>query len=288
MLGRSGMVGHVVYDVLSRAEGLVVEGTDRQSRTSALFFDAREGAAGLRALWRRSGGYEYAVNCIGVTKAAIDERDPTSVEAAIRVNALLPHELASVAAEFGTRVLHLSTDGVFSGAAGPCAEDTAHDCADVYGKTKSLGEVSLPEVLTVRCSVIGPDTAGRRGLLEWFLSLPEGKEVTGYTDSLWNGVTTFELARLFALIIQERRFDRLRNEAPIHHFCSTRAASKFELLTLFRDRFERNVRVNPGATPGGPVTRTLVTRYQGLRELFGWELELADAVAELALERTAG
>jgi dTDP-4-dehydrorhamnose reductase len=121
------MVGHVVADVLSRAGGIVVEGTDRRPSTLSWFFDAREGATSLRALWRR-GGYEYVVNCIGLTKAAIDETDPASVETAIRVNAVLPHELASLAVEFGARVLHISTDGVFSGSLGPYAEDAPHDC----------------------------------------------------------------------------------------------------------------------------------------------------------------
>src|SRR5213076_2163354 len=112
----------------------------------------------------------------------------------------------AVAEEFGARVLHISTDGVFAGAAGACAEDAPHDCPDVYGKTKSLGEVTAREVLTLRCSIVGPDPSARRGLLEWFLGLPDGMEVTGYTDSLWNGVTSLQLANLCQRIIQQDAF----------------------------------------------------------------------------------
>jgi len=284
VLGRTGMLGHVVTGVLSRAEGIEVEGTERSTPSSPLYFDAVAGAEGLRALWRRRGGYRFVINCIGTTKAAFDERDPRAVEAAIRVNAILPHEVAAVAAEVDARALHISTDGVFSGAAGACAEDAPHDCLDAYGKTKSLGEVAAPEVLTLRCSIVGLDPGGCRGLLEWFMGLPDGKEVIGYTDSLWSGVTSLQFARLCQRIIQQDAFKALRDESPVHHFVPNRALSKFELLQLFREAFGRRVVVTPGSTPGGPVTRTLVSRYRGLRQLFGAGQEMAEAVRELALE----
>jgi dTDP-4-dehydrorhamnose reductase len=279
------MVGHMVVHVLSRAKGIEVDGTERSRPSAPLYFDAASGVEGLRVLWRRQRGYRFAVNCIGVTRAALDERDPRAVEAAIRVNAIFPHQLAAVAAEFGARVLHVSTDGVFSGAAGSCAEDAPHDCPDVYGKTKSLGEVIAPEVLTLRCSIVGPDPSGRRGLLEWFLGLPDGKEVTGYTDSLWNGVTSLQLATLCQRIIEQDAFQTLWEESPVHHFCPNRGLSKYELLRLFGDVFQRRVVVTPGPTPGAPVTRMLVSRYQGLRELFGTEVEMPEALRALSLER---
>jgi dTDP-4-dehydrorhamnose reductase len=280
------MVGHMVARILSRAKGLEVDGTERSRPAAPLYFDAASGVEGLRALWRRSGGYRFIINCIGVTRAALDERDPRAVEIAVRVNAILPHHLAAVATEFGARILHVSTDGVFSPSAGACAEDAPHDCSDVYGKTKSLGEVTAPEVLTLRCSIVGPDPSGRRGLLEWFLALPDGKEVTGYTDSLWNGVTSLQLAALCQRIIEQDAFQTLWEESPVHHFCPHRALSKYELLRLFGDEFQRRVVVIPGPTPGGPVTRVLVSRYQGLRALFGTELTIADAVRALPIERT--
>jgi dTDP-4-dehydrorhamnose reductase len=287
VLGQTGMVGHMVVRILSRVEGIEVEGTERRTALAPLHFEAASGAEGLRTLWRRRGSFRFVVNCIGLTRAELDEYDPRAIEAAIRVNAILPHQLAAIAAEFGARVLHISTDGVFSGAASACAEDAPHNCWDVYGKTKSLGEVMAPEVLTLRCSIVGPDPSRHRGLLEWFLSLPDGKEVIGYTDSLWNGVTSLQLALLCQRIIEQAgAFTTLRAESPVHHFCPNRALSKYQLLLLFGDIFQRRVVVTPGPTPGGPVTRLLVSRYQGLRELFGAELEMADALKALTPERT--
>lgn len=286
VLGSTGMLGHIVTRVLSRSPDITVDGTQRQA-SAPLSFDAASGAPGLRALWRRPRAYQFVVNCIGLTRAAINEHDPRAVEAAIRVNAVFPHELAAVAAEFDARVLHVSTDGVFSGVAGDCAEDAPHDCLDVYGKTKSLGEVLAPHVVTLRCSIIGPDLQGRRrGLLEWFLALPEDHEVTGYTDSLWNGVTTLQLGTLCQRIIQHDAFGALRAESAVHHFCLKRVLSKYELLRLFAAVFQHRVRVRPGLTPGGPVTRVLVSRYQRLSDLLDGECELMDAMRDVAIERT--
>ncbi len=284
VLGRTGMAGHMVYHVLSRSGQVEVAGTDRSTPSSSSFFDASNAEAGLRAFWHRKGSYRYIINCIGLTKTAIDERDPRSVERAIRINAILPHQLASFAGEVSARVIHLSTDGVFSGRAGLYPEDAPHDCLDAYGKTKSLGEVFAPEVLTFRCSIIGPDPARHQGLLEWFLGLPDGKEITGYTDYLWNGVTTLQFAELCRRIIVEDRFGSLWDESPVHHFCPNRAVSKYELLRLFVDIFTRHVVVSPGPTPGGPVTRRLVSRHRGLAEMFGLDREMITSLEHLALE----
>jgi len=285
VLGSTGMLGHIVARVLSRSQNITVDGTQRHG-SALLSLDAASGAPALRALWRRPQAYEFVVNCIGLTRAAISEHDPRTVEAAIRVNAVFPYELAAVAAEFGARVLHVSTDGVFSEGAGDCAEDAPHDCVDVYGKTKSLGEVLAPHVLTLRCSIIGPDLLGRRGLIEWFLALPEDQEVSGYTDSLWNGVTTLQLASLCERIIQQDAFGVLRAQSAVHHFYLKRPLSKYELLRLFADVFQRRVHVRPGLTPGRPVTRVLISQYQGLFKLLAAEPDLSDALREVVVERT--
>jgi len=284
VLGRKGMVGQAVYEILSRSGLLTVEGTERATPSSPLYFEATSGTAGLQSLWRRKGGYAFLINCIGMTKPTIEERDPLSVERAIHVNALLPHRLALFASEVGARVIHLSTDCVFSGKGHRYTEDAPHDPLDVYGKTKSLGDVIAPEVLTIRCSVIGPDPVGHRGLLEWFLGHPEGKDVTGYTDSLWNGVTTLQFATLCRRIIAEDRFERLRDESPVHHFCPNHEISKYELLRLFAEVYGRRIVVNPGPTPGGPLSRLLVTKHRGLHEMFGEARGMADALREMVQE----
>lgn len=284
VLGQTGMVGQALWEALRAVAGLEVSGTDRRTPGAPCYLDAREGAADLRTVWGALGRFDYVVNAIGVTRAALDERDPASVDTAIAVNSLFPRALAAFAAGVGTRVIHLSTDGVFSGRFAPYAEDGPHDCVDVYGKTKSLGEVPTEHVLTLRCSVIGLDPLGRRGLLEWFLGLPDGKEVTGYTDHRWNGVTTLQLAALCREIFARGCFDRLVQESPVHHFCPTPAVTKYELLCAFNAVFGRAVVVRPGSSPEGPIDRTLVSGYRGLAGLLGDSQPIVVSLQALAIQ----
>jgi dTDP-4-dehydrorhamnose reductase len=283
------MVGQAVHRLLDDDPLLSVVGASRRGGDGESL-EAAEGAVGLERLWRRHEGFDWVVNCIGLTKAALDERDPASVTLAIAVNTLFPRALVRFAGAVGARVIHLSTDGVFSGRAGPYAEDAGHDCPDVYGKTKSLGEVAAPHVLSLRCSLAGLDPLGHRGLLEWFLGQPDGAEVVGYTDHLWNGVTTLELARLCQAAIGGGRFQALVDEAPVHHVCPHPPVSKYELLRLCNAAFGRRVAVRPAPGPAGPVARVLVSRYRGIGEILP-PRPIGEALSELARERaglTAG
>lgn len=287
VFGSTGMLGHMVLRVLSRVESVLVDGTYRSSPSGVFYFDAEAGVRGLRRIVEYRGGYDYFINCIGIVKAHIDEQDSDSVRRAIVINGLFPHELAAFASEIGTRVIHVSTDGVFSGASEePYLEDAPHDCLDVYGKTKSLGEVRTVGFLSIRCSIIGPDPLEKKGLLEWFLAQPPGQELVGYTDHLWNGITTLQFAELCKRLIVQDCSTEIWAESPVHHFCPNRALSKYELLRLFGEVFGRRVVVSPGPAPGGPLRHLLVSRYRGLREMFGAELEMADALRALTLERT--
>ncbi len=282
VLGCTGMLGHMVRNVLSRDADLLVEGTRRGLVSEALGFDAEHGRKGLRALLEQRGRYAYIINCIGLTKAKITPSDPDSIRQAILVNAFFPHELWHFAQESGARVIHISTDGVFSGAAPSYSEDAQHDCMDVYGKTKSLGEVWRPDVLTFRCSIVGPDPVGKSGLLEWFLGQPDGKELGGFTDHMWNGVTTLQFAELCHKIIAQDRFKAIWDESPVHHFCPNRPVSKYELLKIFQSVYKKHVTITPSSGPQPPARLILVTKYRSLTGMFGHELSIEHAVKELA------
>ena len=157
----------------------------------------------------------------------------------------------------------------------------ANRCTDVYGKTKSLGEIRAPGCLTLRCSIIGPDPVGKSGLWEWFKGQPEGKTLAGYTHHLWNGATTLQLAELCRRIITADRFQTICNEAPIHHFCPNLPVSKYELLQLFRSALQKNVSITPVGEALVPVRRILATRYQSIKELFGTGCSMEQAVNDL-------
>jgi len=278
------MLGQMVDHVLSDSKKIVVNHTCRRQEATAFHFDVEAGVDCLRQIMEQNGPFDYIVNCIGILSSMINETDSQSVRRAIHLNARFPHDLSVLAGETGARVIHISTDGVFARNAGICLEDTPLDCHDIYGKTKSLGEVIAPCFLTFRCSIIGPNPMKKRGLMEWFLNQPQSTEVYGYTDQMWNGVTTLQFAKLCRKLIEEDLFDQVRLESPVHHFCPNEAVSKHELLQLFQGTFRPDVTVKPAKSRDAPIARILDTRYQSLRRLFGYGLPMLSGIKELSRE----
>jgi len=284
ILGGAGMLGQMVLKVFSRSKEIAAKYTSRERKSGPFYFDVEEGLGGLREIIEGEGPFDYIINCIGVLSSGIDQQNPQTVTRAILVNSLFPRELLTLAQNIGTRVIHISTDGVFGRNAGICLENRKLDPDDVYGKTKSLGEVIAPNFLTLRCSIIGPDAEKRRGLLEWFLNQPKGAEVNGYTDHLWNGVTTLQFANLCLKLVVSGSFDAVRNEGPIHHFCPNGSLSKYELLVLFKNAFRSDIRINPVMSEEGPLCRILDTRYKRLKDMFGYARPMKGAINELLAE----
>lgn len=134
-------------------------------------------------------GFDVIINCVGLTKALA-----TNPILAIQVNSLAPHVMAAAAAANGARLIHVSTDCVFSGRQGNCSEEDIPDPVDLYGRSKLLGEVTDDGHLTVRTSFIGPELHTRHGLLAWFLS-QQGR-ISGYARVFWSGFTSLALSRI--------------------------------------------------------------------------------------------
>ena len=145
---------------------------------------------------------DAVLNAIGLVKQLPEGQSP---EAAVRLNSLLPHEVAQACASRGARLVHVSTDCVFSGALpepGRYNEDDLPDARDVYGRSKLLGEVVDPPGLTLRTSIIGRELERASGLLEWFAA-QDGGRVTGFTRAIFSGFTTPALSRLIATVLRE-------------------------------------------------------------------------------------
>lgn len=258
VLGATGMLGHMVQKVLSQEKGWEVEGV------SSVEFDA-EGEIQLGAK------YDYVINCIGVL-AGGDE------DTMHKINADFPHRLAKATS---AKIIHMSTDGVFSGNSGPYDEDSLPDAADAYGKSKLEGEVDTPNVINIRTSIIGTSPYKKKGLLEWFLAQPDGATVKGYTNHIWNGVTTLQFAQLCEKIIRNDRFEDLRAESSVFHFAPNEPVTKYELLELFKKVWHKDVNVERSEDPRGSVQRVLKTKYSGLKELFPHGVKMGEAVEEL-------
>lgn len=277
------MLGHALVSFLSAADGLLVRGTRRPGRPGAIGLDAEDGIESLRRALLAAGPPTLVVNGIGVRADRIREDDPASVDRAREVNGRFPNRLAVVAEELGLRVIHASTDGVFAAAAGRCFEETPVHPSDVYGRTKILGEAASPRVLNLRCSLVGPDRVGGRGIFEWLRRQPRGSRVTGFVDQLWNGVTTTQFADLCRLLAVPQRFDDVRAEGSVHHFCPNRTVTKHELLLLFRDALGSDVEVVAGRS-GAPSNRELGTRLHGLTSLLGADQPMESAIRKMALD----
>lgn len=201
----------------------------------------------------------YIINCIGIIKPWCRDDDPAGVKNAILVNALFPHLLADTCAEYcpDTRILTIATDCVFSGIKGNYTEHDLQDPLDVYGKTKSLGEVRKSNVLNIRTSIIGAELTGKRSLLEWFLSNPDGSTVRGFTHHRWNGMTTLQYAHLCNKIMMEGNFEELRKINHVLHWIENESVNKYELLKIFNEVFERKINIIPVSDISEKIDRTL-------------------------------
>ena len=178
---------------------------------------------------------EVVVNCIGIVKQSEAAKDPLL---SIEVNALFPHRLAQVCQEKGIRLIHMSTDCVFSGRKGNYGEDDLSDAEDLYGRTKFLGEVGYKNCLTIRTSMIGRELETSHGLIEWFLG-QEGKTISGYSRAIFSVFTTNALAEIIATII-----DRQTQLHGLWHVASA-PISKYDLLSLVREVYGLNIRIEP-------------------------------------------
>lgn len=232
VLGAGGMAGHVLVEYLA-THGHEVESVARRSAPSGPthLLDVKD----LRALDHLvgTGGYDVVVNAIGLL---IEAADASPADAAL-VNAHLPHRLAELLTDTPTRLVHLSTDCVFSGANGPYSVSDPYDGQRVYDRSKALGEVSNGKDLTIRTSIIGPElSATGTGLFAWFAR--QRGPVQGYSRALWTGVTTVELARVVEAVLREPVPPTgLRHVVPDDH------VSKLRLLHLMDRTFQAGLEI---------------------------------------------
>lgn len=258
VLGASGMLGSMVTKVLSEYNDLQVIGTSRDfqyqeqipPKAGWRYFDVE-----VERFAEVLDGADWVVNCIGIIKPMIDESSTNSVLNAINVNSMFPHKLALAADLRGINIIQIATDCVYSGSEGLYNEYSLHDATDVYGKTKSLGEVKMDNVYNLRCSIIGPERGANKSLLEWVLHQPQDATINGYTNHLWNGVTTHAFAKLCYGVIKD---GHSLNSST--HIVPADIVSKYELLQIIANSYGRkDIKVTPAEAPT-EINRTLKTK----------------------------
>ena len=178
---------------------------------------------------------DAVINCVGIIKQLAAAHDPVP---SLTINSLLPHRLQRLCVASGARLIHFSTDCVFSGRKGMYTEDDPSDALDLYGRTKFLGETSGPGALTIRSSIIGRELSSASGLVEWFLS-QRGRRVEGYTRAIYTGFTTRAMTGIIRNV--------LLNHPDMYGTVqiSSEPINKYELLGLVRDAYGIDVEIAP-------------------------------------------
>jgi dTDP-4-dehydrorhamnose reductase len=177
---------------------------------------------------------DYIVNCIGMIKHLINENDQSSVNLAHRVNTQFLVKLNDYVNRYGIAVIQIGTDCVYSGKSGLYSEIDPPDPVDVYGLTKKIGEQSISNSMLIRCSIIGKELRSRNSLLEWVVSQPKAALINGYTNHIWNGVTTFHFAQIISGVIKSGTY-----KPGVVHLVPKDIVNKYELIKLISSNFER-------------------------------------------------
>jgi dTDP-4-dehydrorhamnose reductase len=237
VIGASGMLGNAVMRLFAQSPGYETVGTVRRATAAPqagrlkVGVDVENIDALIRLLAEERP--DVVVNCVGLVKQLSNAEDPL---AALPLNAMLPHRLASLCALAGARLVHVSTDCVFAGTRGDYLETDAADASDLYGRSKFIGEVDYPNAVTLRTSIIGHELDGNRSLINWFLS--QRGAVKGFSRAIFSGLPTVELARVI-------RDHVLPHEIRGLWHVSAEPISKLDLLRLVADAYGHDIEIVP-------------------------------------------
>tara|TARA_B100001250_G_scaffold26775_1_gene22079 strand:- start:6602 stop:7474 length:873 start_codon:yes stop_codon:yes gene_type:complete len=283
ILGGSGMLGHTFLQSLEKSHRVKCTlRSEIQSYNNAHYFNKENSIENIDVLDEL--GLEKViedfmpdvlVNCVGVTKQIINE---SKIMHSIYINSYLPHALKAICEKHSIRLILMSTDCVFSGNKGFYKEDDISDASDIYGKTKSLGEINTEGVLTLRKSTVGLEIYKKHGLIEWFLG--QKKIVNGYSKAIYSGVTSKELANIVETIIID-----YPNMSGLYNIAS-KPISKYKLLSDLNERLNNTLDIRSDDTV---VCDRSLDPYRFERDtgiqVRDWELMLDELAEEIRLRK---
>jgi dTDP-4-dehydrorhamnose reductase len=246
ILGIEGMLGSVLYKLFKENPRLEIVGTSRNYEGGDYLFDLNSGASALEPLIK-DRKIQYVINCIGIRSALIDETSCSSIKNTYFVNSIFPTQLGWLCNGLGVKVIAISSNAVYSNGMEAMYERNHPSPDSTYGISKLLGEVALLNVINIRCSIIGPDFHKKinHGLYTWVENLQDGASIDGYTDHIWNGVTTLEYANLCNEILENNLFDEIRNKTPILHFAIREPITKYKLIKILASEMKKKIDVIP-------------------------------------------
>lgn len=241
LLGSTGMLGWQVLKSLQELRNCKIFATYKSKKKLLLLKDNLRDNKNINFIRfdinnlskKNFSKFDYIINCIGIIKPYIDEKNQSSIKNAIKINSLFPHDL--ILKNNKTKIFQIATDCVYDGKKGNYLENDSHNPDDVYGKTKSLGEIHSKNFFNIRCSIIGPELNGHKSLLDWFKLLPLNSKVFGFKNHNWNGVTTYAFGKVISGIIKKNL-----SIPNMVHLTPKNCLNKFELLKIFKKNLNRN------------------------------------------------
>ncbi|UOQ84886.1 dTDP-4-dehydrorhamnose reductase family protein [Gracilibacillus salinarum] len=226
VLGGHGMAGHVITHYFMQKSNFQVFYTSRnKADKDSIYLDVTNSTRLEEIIDIIKP--DFIINCIGV----LIEYAENNPEMAHQINSILPYQIAKLADRYQSKLIHLSTDCVFSGKKGNYTEDDEADGTTIYAQSKKLGEIKQDNHLTIRTSIIGPELKeDGQGLFLWFMK--QQGQIKGFEKVLWNGVTTLELAKAIDVMIE-------KEITGLIHVGAKQKVSKYTLLKMIQDIFDK-------------------------------------------------
>jgi dTDP-4-dehydrorhamnose reductase len=247
LFGSNGMLGNYVKSYLSKTYN-IVSLTRKDYDLCNLSIDS------LTKLLRNKNIQkdDIIINCAGVIPQASNQRS-LDTKLYFTINSLFPVILSQICDKVEAKIIHVTTDCVFSGKDGNYDEDSIHDETNDYGMSKSLGE--LCKATIIRTSIIGEEINNKRSLLEWVKSNKD-KTIKGFSNHYWNGVTCLQLAKIINKIIEKNMYWN-----GIKHIFSPKSVSKYELVAMINDIYNLNITINKFQTEKS-IDKTITSKYK--------------------------
>ena len=247
IFGSNGMLGNYVKLYLSKSYEIIAL-TRKDYDISNLSIDSLS----QLLLNKNIQKDDIIINCAGIIPQASKQRT-LDTRLYFQVNSLFPVILSQVCQKFETKMIHITTDCVFSGKTGNYDENSIHDEINDYGMSKSLGE--LCKATIIRTSIIGEEINNKRSLLEWIKS-NKNNTINGYINHFWNGITCLELSKIIFKIINKNLY-----WSGIRHIYSPRSVTKYELAIIINDIYNLNITINKYRTEES-IDKTIISIYE--------------------------
>lgn len=267
ILGSTGMLGYGVLSSIAKYKDIKIAASIRSAKTLKKInkkypynlikkyhiLDVLK--IEQKNLYKLIHNYDYVINCIGVIKPEIKINSAESIKNTIYINSVFPKILSDTLLETKTKIFQIATDCVFSGVKGKYDEKSFHDDADIYGVSKSLGEIKNKNFYNLRTSIIGREFKTKKSLLEWFLNNKQKVHLKGFENHYWNGLTTNAFGEIIYTLIK----NNIKIPNTIH-IVPKDIVNKYDLLQMFNEKYNMKFKIKKFKTKI-KVDRTLNSIY---------------------------